>query len=85
MSPKKSNPKSDDSMNYQVIHRLAGELLKIEGSNQKKWQKEPDLRGEELKSLAMKTCPELWETNSLELILSVELDIYFKEILVSNE
>jgi hypothetical protein len=85
MTPKKSNPKPDNSMNYQFIHRLAGELLKIEGSNLKKWQKEPELRGEELKSLAMKICPELWEANSLELILSVELDIYFQEILVSNE
>jgi hypothetical protein len=62
MTPKKSNPKPDNSMNYQFIHRLAGELLKIEGSNLKKWQKEPELRGEELKSLAMKICPEKYSS-----------------------
>jgi hypothetical protein len=33
----------------------------------------------------VKNSPELWEANSRELILSVELDIYFQEILVSNE
>ena len=72
-------------MNFQAIHGLAGALLKLEKSNLKKWQEDPELRGQELKSLAMKNCPELWEADSLELILSVELDIYFQDVLHSNE
>ena len=72
-------------MNTKLINELSSSLLEIENANVKQWGKDPEKRGEDLKSLALKKCPELWEANSLELILSVELDIYFQEILVSNE
>lgn len=85
MTTRKSNSKSENPINTKFIHELSAALLELENTNIKKWVKDPKKRGNELKSLALKKCPEWWAANSLELILSVELDIYFQEVLVSNE
>ena len=85
MSSKKSKPGSENGISYKVTHELSDAMLKLERSQSKKWLKDPDKRAEELKNLALEKFPTIWERDSVELALRVDLDIYFGEVLVTDE
>jgi hypothetical protein len=84
MSSKKSKPGSENGISYKVTHELSDAMLKLERSQSKKWLKDPDKRAEELKNLALEKFPTIWERDSVELALRVDLDIYFGEVLVTD-
>ena len=84
MRSKKSKPGSENGISYKVTHELSDAMLKLERSQSKKWLKDPDKRAEELKNLALEKFPTIWERDSVELALRVDLDIYFGEVLVTD-
>ena len=84
MPSKKSKPGSDSGISYKVTHELSDAMLKLERSQAKLWLKDPDKRAEELKNLALEKFPTIWERDSVELALRVDLDIYFGEVLVTD-
>ena len=84
MSSKKSKPGSENGISYKVTHELSDAMLKLERSQSKKWLKNPDKRAEELKNLALEKFPTIWERDSVELALRVDLDIYLGEVLVTD-
>ena len=85
MPSKKSKPGSASGISYKVTHELSEAMLKLEHSQSKQWLKDPQKRAEELKKLAIEKFPTFWETDSVGLALRVDLDIYFQEILVTDE
>jgi len=84
MPSKNSKPGSENGISYKVIHELSGAMLKLERSQSKQWLKDPQKRAEELKNLALEKFPTIWEKDSVELALRVDLDIYFREVLVTD-
>lgn len=84
MPSKKSKLGSENGISYKVTHELSDAMLKLERTQSKQWLKDPQKRAEELKNLALEKFPTIWQTNSVELALRVDLDIYFQEILVTD-
>ena len=85
MASKKSKFVSGDEISYKVVRELSDSMLKLEQSKAKQWLENPELRAEELMNLATEKFPSIWEADSLELVLRVDLDIYFREILISGD
>ena len=85
MPSKKSKPGSENGISYKVTHAMSDAMLELEHSQSKQWLKDPQKRAEELKKLALESFPTIWETDAVELALRVDLDIYFQEILVTDE
>jgi hypothetical protein len=85
MPSKKSKPGSENGISYKVVHELSDAMFKLERSQSKQWSKDAEKRAEELKHLALEKFPTIWEADSVELALRVDLDIYFREILVTDE
>lgn len=85
MPSNNSKPNPENGISYKIIQELSDAMLTLERTQLRQWSNDPQMRSKELQNLVLEKFPTIWETQSVELALRIDLNIYFQEILVTDE